>query len=84
MYYNQAMWQDKVIAICQIGAIIALQPIIFGKYKPTFLTSAMNFTFAGIISVTLYTLHLRFAMTTAGLISISWLIIGVQKLRQKA
>ncbi len=77
------MWQDKVIAICQVGAIIALQPIIFGKYKPSLPTSAMNFLFAGIISVTLSTLHLRFAMTTAGLISISWLIIGIQKLRQK-
>lgn len=77
------MWQDTVIAACQVGAIVALQPIIFGKDKPSQLTSYMNFIFAGTISITLSTLHLRFAMVTAAIISISWLIIAIQKGKQK-
>lgn len=75
------MWQDQVIAACQVGAIFALLPIIFGKDKPSAITSFMNFGLAGTVAITLSTLHLKLAVVTAALISLSWLIIGIQKLR---
>ena len=76
------MWQDKVIAVCQMGAVIALIPIILSKTKPGLTPSIMNVFFAGIISITLSTIHYWYAMSTAGLISLGWLIIAVQKIRQ--
>jgi hypothetical protein len=77
------MWQDKVIAICQMGAVIALIPIIFGKDKPGITPSVMNVVFPGIISFTLSTIHYWYAMITAGLISLGWLIISAQKILQR-
>ena len=77
------MWQDKVIAVCQFGAVIALIPIILGKQKPGILPSVMNVIFPGIVSFTLSTIHYWYAMTTAGLISVGWLIISVQKILER-
>ena len=77
------MWQDKVIAVCQMGAVVALVPIILSESKPGLLPSFMNCIVAAIISVTLSTIHYWFAMTTAGLIALGWLIIGVQGYRNQ-
>jgi hypothetical protein len=77
------MWQDKVIALCQIGAIVALLFIIFSKKKPSLTSSVMNTVFPAIISFCLFTLELYFACTTAAIISISWGIITVQILLNK-
>lgn len=77
------MWQDKIIAICQAGAVIALVPIIFSKKKPGLLPSVLNVIFPAIISITLSTIHYYYATTTAGLISLGWLVITVQNLTIK-
>ncbi len=39
------MWQDNVIAVCQIGAIVELQFIIWSKEKPSLTSSMMNMVF---------------------------------------
>lgn len=72
------MWQDKVIAICQVGAIVALQFIIWSKAKPSLTSSIMNTVFPAIISFCMFTLHLYFATTTAAIISASWGVITIQ------
>ena len=77
------MWQDKVIALCQVGAIVALQFIIWSKDKPSLTSSVMNVIFPAIISFCMYTLGLYFAMTTAALISLSWAVITIQILTTK-
>jgi len=77
------MWQDKVIALCQIGAIVALQFIIWSKEKPSLASSAMNTVFPTIIAFALFTLHLYFSTVTAALIALSWAVISIQKLLEK-
>lgn len=72
------MWQDKVIAMCQLGAIVALQFIIWSKDKPSLTSSVMNTILPAVVSFCLFTLGLHFAMVTAGLISVSWGVITVQ------
>lgn len=76
------MWQDSVIAACQVGAIASLQPILWGNDKPPRTTSFTNFVLASIVSASLATLHLWFSTVTAALIGISWLVIGLQKHKQ--
>jgi hypothetical protein len=77
------MWQDKVIALCQVGAIVALQFIIWSKEKPSLTSSLMNTIFPLIISFCMFTLHLYFATVTAGIIGLSWGIITIQILSAK-
>lgn len=77
------MWQDNVIVLCQVGAIVALQFIIWSKAKPSLTSSIMNTIFPAIIAVCLYTLHLHFATVTAAIISLSWCVITVQILLQR-
>jgi hypothetical protein len=78
------MWQDKIIALCQVGAIVALQFIIWSKQKPSLTSSIMNIVFPAIISFCLVTLHLYYAATTASLIAASWGVISVQIIRTKS
>ncbi len=78
------MWQDKVIALCQIGAIVALQFIIWSKEKPSLASSVMNTIFPAIISICLFTLHLYFATVTAAIISFSWGVIAAQLIFRKS
>lgn len=77
------MWQDKVIALCQVGAIVALQFIIWSREKPSLTSSVMNTVFPLIISFCMYTLHLYWAMTTAGIIGLSWGVVTIQILMKK-
>ena len=78
------MWQDKVIALCQVGAIFALQFIIWSKQKPSLTSSIMNVVFPAVISFCLVTLHLYYAATTASLIAVSWGVISAQIIMAKA
>lgn len=77
------MWQDKVIALCQVGAIVALQFIIWSKEKPSLTSSVMNTVFPLIVSFCMLTLHFYFAMTTAGIIGLSWGVVTIQILVSK-
>jgi hypothetical protein len=77
------IWQDLVIALCQVGAIVALQFIIWSKEKPSLTSSVMNTIFPLIISFCMFTLELYFAMTTAAIVGISWGVITLQILVTK-
>jgi len=76
------MWQDSVIALCQVGAIVALQFIIWSPKKPSLTSSVMNTVLPAIVSFCLFTLELYFAATTAALISLCWGVIVAQILIQ--
>lgn len=75
------LWQDYVIAIAQIGFIIALIPTLFTKDKPPVSTSFMNVIILAIITFCLFTLELYFSTVTASAIAITWAIVGFQKMK---
>lgn len=73
------MWQDKVIAICQLAFLPSMIPTLLGKDKPAFSTSVMNALIVGVIAVTMATLNLWFSVFTGTLIFIIWIILAIQK-----
>lgn len=75
------MWQDTVIALCQLAAVPAMIPSIRGNDKPAFKTSFLNAIIVSIITTTLITLGLWFSAITASFIAICWIILAVQKWR---
>jgi heme O synthase-like polyprenyltransferase len=75
------MWQDTVIALCQLAAVPAMIPSIRGDDKPAFKTSFLNAIIVTIITCTLITLGLWFSAVTASFIAICWIILAVQKWR---
>jgi len=77
------VWQDIVIAVCQLLFLPAMWPTLRGKDKPAFATSAANALLVGIITFTLGTLHLWFACITASLMALTWGILALQKLRSQ-
>jgi hypothetical protein len=72
------VWQDGVIAICQLAFIPAMLPTILGKKKPPFSTNVMNFVIVAIISSCLLSLSLWFAWASAVPIALIWLILAIQ------
>lgn len=72
------VWQDIVIAICQLAFIPAMIPTVIGNNKPAFSTSLMNFIIVMIISTCLLSLQLWFAWASAVPIAIIWLILTLQ------
>jgi 4-hydroxybenzoate polyprenyltransferase len=77
------VWQDVVIAICQLTFIPAMLPTVFGKNKPEFSTSLMNFVIVMIISTCLLSLRLWFAWASALPIALIWLTLALQTRPQK-
>jgi hypothetical protein len=77
------VWQDYVIAVAQIGFIIALVPTLRSKDKPPKATSFMTVALLTIIAFCLLTLDLYFSAITAFAIAITWAIVGIQVLRQE-
>lgn len=73
------LWQDIIIAVCQIFFVIALFPSLATNSKPALLTSVMNMTLMGIISGTQFTLHLWFSSITAVVIGIGHMTLAIQK-----
>jgi hypothetical protein len=74
------MWQDTVIAICQLAFVPAMAPTIMGPDKPALSTSALNAVIVAIIATTMATLRLWFATTTAAFLVVIWMILALQKL----
>jgi hypothetical protein len=72
------VWQDVVIAVCQLAFIPAMLPTVFGKDKPAFATNVMNFTIVTTIASCLASLHLWFAAGTAVPIALIWLTLAIQ------
>lgn len=74
------MWQDTVIAICNLAFVPAMLPTILGKDKPALSTSVLNAIIVSIIAFALATLNLWFAFATATIIALIWTILAVQKI----
>ena len=75
------MWQDTVIALCQLAAVPAMIPSIRGNDKPAFKTSFLNAIIVSIITCMLFSLGLWFSTITASFIAICWSILAIQKWR---
>ncbi|MGI8419623.1 MAG: hypothetical protein ACR2LN_03175 [Candidatus Levyibacteriota bacterium] len=76
-------WQDIVLTIGQVIFIIALFPSILSKDKPAFQTSILTSAVSFSISVVYITLNIKFAAISAGINGILWLILAIQKYKQK-
>lgn len=75
------MWQDTLIAICQIAFLPAMWPTVRGNDKPAFSTSVFNAIIVSIIAFALATLGLWLSFVTAVLIAATWTILASQKLK---
>lgn len=70
------MWQDTVIAICQLAFLPAMLPTLKGADKPTLATSATNAGLVSVIAASLATLKLWFACITAAMMAAIWAILA--------
>jgi hypothetical protein len=75
------MWQDTVIAICQLAFLPAMLPSILGKDKPALATSLMNMLLVGTIVTALGTLHLWFSVATGLVNASAWAVLAIQSWR---
>jgi hypothetical protein len=76
------MWQDTVIAVCQLAFLPAMLPTLLGKDKPALTTSIANAVIVSIITFSLATLQLWFATITGAMIAAIWSILAIQKFAQ--
>jgi hypothetical protein len=76
-------WQDLVLTVGQVIFVIALIPTVVGKDKPALqtsvLTSAVSFSFMAVY----VSLSVPFASMTAALNGSMWLVLAVQKWRER-
>ncbi len=76
-------WQDLVLTVGQVIFVIALIPTVVGKDKPALqtsvLTSAVSFSFMAVY----VSLSVPFASITAALNGSMWLVLAVQKWRER-
>lgn len=77
------MWQDTVIAICNLAFVPAMLPTILGKDKPALSTSVLNAIIVSIIAFALATLDLWLAFSSAAIIALTWAVLAVQKILMK-
>lgn len=73
------MWQDTVIAVCQLAFLPSMIPTIAGRDKPAFSTSVLNAIIVGIITLTFVTLDLWFSVITGALTASIWATLAIQK-----
>ncbi len=76
-------WQDFVLSVGQILFVVALVPTVVGKDKPALPTSVLTSAVAFSFMVVFASLAVPFASATAGLNGSMWLILAVQKVRQR-
>lgn len=76
-------WQDLVLTVGQVIFVIALIPTVVGKDKPALptsvLTSAVSFSFMAVY----VSLSVPFASMTAAVNGSMWLVLAVQKWRER-
>lgn len=77
-----AIWQDWVMAIGQLVFLLALLPSIVGKDKPNVWTSFITASVSTIYIFTLWSLSLFWGAIMSALLSVTWLILAVQKIKQ--
>lgn len=73
------MWQDTVIALCQLAFLPSMLPTLLGTDKPALKTSAANALIVSIITITLATLQLWFSVVTGALTASIWAVLAIQK-----
>ncbi len=73
------MWQDTVIALCQLAFLPSMLPTLLGNDKPALTTSALNAVIVSIIVLTFVTLELWFSVITGAITASIWAILAVQK-----
>ena len=76
-------WQDIVISLCQTGFIFALIPSLRSRSKPAVATSISYVVMLSAIGTSLLTLELWLSAATAYAGVVPWLILAVQKYKQK-
>ena len=75
------VWQDIVIAVCQLCFLPAMLPTLLGPDKPALSTSVLNALIVAVITVCFATLQLWFAVGTGTVTVLIWLTLAVQKYR---
>lgn len=76
------MWQDYVITVVQVVFVFALIPTItHPTQKPPLLSCVV--TASGMIALTIsyYSLSLWFSATLATVVTLEWLMVGIQRYR---
>ncbi len=73
------MWQDTVIAICQLAFLPSMIPTIISNDKPALSTSLMNAVIVSVITLTFVTLKLWFSVLTGTLTALIWSVLAYQK-----
>ncbi|MBU0929754.1 MAG: hypothetical protein KJ623_01650 [Nanoarchaeota archaeon] len=82
------VWQDIVIALANVVLSAALLPQVIHGFKKkrgllTLTTSIPTFIALFVISITYYTLSLKYAFVLALISSILWLILFIQSIIYK-
>jgi hypothetical protein len=75
------MWQDTVIAVCQLMFVPALLPTMRGADKPALSSCVLNASIISVIAFTQATLGLWFSTATSATTIAAWLVLAVQKWR---
>lgn len=75
------VWQDWVLAGCQLAFVPAMSIVIVSSDKPPRTTSVLNTIIVAIIATCQATLGLWFAACTAILVGLTWAVLAVQKTR---
>jgi hypothetical protein len=73
------MWQDTVIALCQLAFLPSMLPTLVGKDKPALPTCIMNAIIVSVITLTFVTLGLWFSVVTGTITAGIWAVLAVQK-----
>jgi type III secretory pathway component EscU len=75
------MWQDTVIALCQLAFLPSMLPTLMGKDKPALTTCILNACIVSVIVICFVTLELWFSVITGMLTASIWATLAVQKWR---
>lgn len=77
------IWQDIVIAGAQTLMIMALVPSIISESKPALPTSLMYTFLVFAITISLLSLGLWLSAITAAVNALEWLVLTIQKLKNR-
>lgn len=73
-------WQDWVLMIGNLIFFLALLPSIFSKDKPNVWTSGPTSAVLSAITVTYWSLGLKFGSVMLGLSALAWCVLFFQKI----
>lgn len=73
------VWQDIAIAVIQTLLVVPLVPALFSPQKPTIFTSVGTGILLAALAGIFATLSLWYGAGATGIVSMLWLILGVQE-----